>query len=346
LYCSPVVVFFCCCYRKTKEETSAAIESCFASPELESHSKDPLWTPGQWRERESGSSSDDDSSAEKDRNTLQVYNEAISSIALLTDMTVEPLTFRLVSEWDLAMANERALCLDQVHKACRAVCSVIAPRDSEKLRQAFQQSASGNVCPDDLQALIVVYKNAPSKNLKTQILSLYASCYSVRFLKKMHEPSEKLSNRQIKKARAHAKNVGVGFNVEKPPSHRVRIDLVKLDHFLSFVDQPYFYQDVAYGTRTIKLDCGEWLVMPNVVRIVGRSTMIEQYFKHCSEEGVDPLGRSTLYRILPVRKPSQRKPLQGLDNIAAAGAEGFDTMNKIVDQLKDSDASVKWCEEI
>lgn len=99
--------------------------------------------------------------------------------------------------------------------------SVIAPRDSEKLRQAFQQSASGNVCPDDLQALIVVYKNAPSKNLKTQILSLYASRYSVRFLKKMHEPSEKLSNRQIKKARAHAKNVGVGFNVEKLPSHRV-----------------------------------------------------------------------------------------------------------------------------
>lgn len=116
---------------------------------------------------------------------------------------------------------------------------------------------------------------------------------------------------------------------------------MKLDHFLSFVDQPYFYQDVAYGTRTLNLDCGERLVMPNVVRIVGRSTMIEQYFKHCSEEGVDPLGRSTLYRILEVREASQRKSLQGLDNIAAAGAEGFDTMNKIVDQLKDSGASVK-----
>ena len=89
----------------------------------------------------------------------------------------------------------------------------------------------------------------------------------------MHEPFEILSDRQIKKARAHAKNVGVGFNVEKLPSHIVRIDLVKLDHFLSFVDQPYFYQDVAYGTRTRKLDCGERLVMPNVVRIVGRSTM-------------------------------------------------------------------------
>lgn len=209
-------------YRKTKEEASTTIESCFASPASESHSKDPLWTPGQWLERESGNSSDDDFSAEKDRNVLQVYNEAISSIASLTDTTVALLTFRLASDWDLATANERALCLDQVDEACRAVCSVIAPRDSEKLRQEFQESASGN--------------------LKTQILSLYASRYSVRFLKKMHEPFEILSDRQIKKARAHAKNVGVGFNVEKLPSHRVRIDLVKLDHFLSFVDQPYFYQ--------------------------------------------------------------------------------------------------------
>ena len=123
----------------------------------------------------------------------------------------------------------------------------------------------------------------------------------------MHEPFEKLSDRQIKKSRAHAKNVGVGFNVEKLQSHRVRIDFMKLDHFLSFADQPYFYQDVAYGTRTLKLDSGERLVMPNVVRIVGRSTMIEQYFKHCSEGGVDPLGRSTLYRILQVREASQKK---------------------------------------
>ena len=101
---------------------------------LESHNKYPLCTPGRWRERESGSSSDDDSSTEKDRNVLQVYNEAISSIASLTDTTVEPFSFRLVSEWDLATANERELCLDQVDQA---VCSVIAPRDGEKLRQAF-----------------------------------------------------------------------------------------------------------------------------------------------------------------------------------------------------------------
>ena len=74
--------------------------------------------------------------------------------------------------------------------------------------------------------------------------------------------------------------------------------------------------------------------------------MIEQYFKYCSEEGFDPIGRPTLYRILRVREASQRKSLQGLDNVAAAGAEGFDTLHKIVDELKDCSASAKWCEEI
>ena len=50
--------------------------------------------------------------------------------------------------------------------------------------------------------------------------------------------------------------------------------MVKLDHFLTFVDRPYFYQDVAYGQRTLKLESGERLAMPNIIRTVTRSTMI------------------------------------------------------------------------
>ena len=126
----------------------------------------------------------------------------------------------------------------------------------------------------------------------------------------------------------------------------MKIDLVKLDHFLSFVNQPYFYQDVAYGTRTLKLDSGEELLMPNVIRIVARSTMIEQYLKHCSEDHFEPLSRSTLFRVLQVREASQRKSLQGLDNIAAGGAEAFESVRKIVDDLKNCGASGTWCDEV
>ena len=60
--------------------------------------------------------------------------------------------------------------------------------------------------------------------------------------------------------------------------------------------------------------------MPNVVRTVTRSTMISQYIQFCQEEKFEPLSRTTLFKILEVRRASQRKSLQGLDNTAADGS--------------------------
>lgn len=71
--------------------------------------------------------------------------------------------------------------------------------------------------------------------------------------------------------------------VEKPLRHRVRLNMSKVDHFVSFVDRPYFYQDVAYGTRTLKFDSGEKIIIPNIIRTVTRSTMITQYLQYRKE---------------------------------------------------------------
>ena len=82
--------------------------------------------------------------------------------------------------------------------------------------------------------------------------------------------------------------------------------------------------------------------MPNVVRTVTRSTMLAQYWQYCSEEEFEPLSRATLYRILEVREASQRKALQGLDNVAADGATAFNTIEKIVDELEKAGADPEW----
>ena len=113
--------------------------------------------------------------------------------------------------------------------------------------------------------------------------------------------------------------------------------MVKVDHFIDFINRPYFYQDVAYGTRVINLETGEKLVMPNVVRTVTRSTMIHQYQQYCDEEKFSPLSIRTLYKILEVREASQRRSLQGLDNIATDGAAGFETKTLGVEP--------RWCIE-
>ena len=163
------------------------------------------------------------------------------------------------------------------------------------------------------------YNAVNTRNVKTQILSLYAYRYPARTLQSIHEHFAKLTLWQIKCARAHARECSPGSLVEKLPSHRVRLLPAQLDHFLDFVNRPYFYQDVAFGTRKVKLKSGEKLTMPNIIRKVTRATMIRQYLKFCEEEQYEPLSRASLFRVLEVREASQQKSLSGLDNTAADG---------------------------
>ena len=124
-------------------------------------------------------------------------------------------------------------------------------------------------------------------------------------------------------ARQHARENGPGNIVKKTEQHRIRLGMGKVDNFIEFANRPYFYHDVAYGTRNITLDSGSKITMPNVVRNVTRSTIIAQYLKYCEEKHFEPLSCRTLYRILEVREASQRKSLQGIDNIAADRSLGF-----------------------
>lgn len=73
----------------------------------------------------------------------------------------------------------------------------------------------------------------------------------------------------MERARKHAKLYGAETIPEKELySDRAGLDLGKFDHFLEFANRPYFYQDVAYGSRILKLDSGEKNHITNVVRTV------------------------------------------------------------------------------
>ena len=134
---------------------------------------------------------------------------------------------------------------------------------------------------------------------------------------------------------------------EEKIHHRVRIDMTKVDHFVEFINRPYFYQDVSYGTKFLKLDSGETIEMRNVVRTVTKSTMISRYIQFCQEEKFEPLSRTTLFKILDVvRQASQSKSLQGLDNTAADGSTGFQKIEMIVDDLGKGGMNRQCCAEV
>jgi hypothetical protein len=291
------------------------------------------WTLGCNSGPDSQSSADDEEIMSSSPSAMTVFNDAIeklSQVATSADQ-VSPLTFQLKTTWDEAKEDEKEVCIDKAIEACNLVCAVIAPKAGQELFKSCCMSEEDTY--GDLVPLMQAYSKAPTRNVKTQILSLYAYRYPVRTLQRIHEPYERLTEWQLRRARAHAKERGPGLLVEKSSFHRVRLPRAKLDHFIDFINRPYFYQDVAFGTRKLTLSCGEKMEMPNVIRKVTRSTMIKQYLQFCTEENVEPLSRATLFRILDVREASQQKSLSGLDNIAADGSAGFERLHGIVNEL-------------
>ena len=76
------------------------------------------------------------------------------------------------------------------------MCDVIVPNDGKQLFQAIidQQQNKGETGGAGIQALVIAYQKAPSKSLKTQILSIYANRFTTKELKDIHKPFENLSD--------------------------------------------------------------------------------------------------------------------------------------------------------
>ena len=323
----------------------SVLDDTQSTPRISKHSQsDTEWSPGFSAGRGfQDSESESECPARPKSRVLDVFNSSMSNLAEIAGkQNIDPLKSQL-EHWEDCSEMEKQTYARTAKEACQLVCHVIAPRDGEKLFQVVQQQQNGGIARDTgLEALIAAYKKAPSKALKTQILSIYANRFTATELKAIHRPFENLSDRQIKKARAHSSSKGSGSPLTKIPQHRIRLDKGKLDHFMEFTSRPYFYQDVAFGSRTLKLESGEEMVMPNIVRTVARCTIINQYLDFCKEENFTPLSRATMWRILEVQEASQRKSLKGLDNTAADGAEGFEALYEIVDQLEEVGADKEW----
>ncbi|PFX14753.1 hypothetical protein AWC38_SpisGene21066 [Stylophora pistillata] len=272
----------------------------------------------------------------------------MDTTANLTEREVErePLTFQIKTPLQNLTKREQLNIVQKAKEDCLLVCSVIAPCSGEELFQStvsVEREIYEGPVSDNTVVLMSACKNAKTRNLKKQILSLYAYRYPINTLKKLHLPYGKISTWEIKQARSHANLHGPGTIPETTTKHRVRLDMGKLDHFIDFVNRPYFYQDVSYGSKILVLDNGDKIEMPNVVRTVTRSTMIEQYLEYCKEQCHEPLSRSTMFKILEIREASQRKSLQGLDNTAADGAAGFQTLETLVETLEKGGMEMQWC---
>lgn len=87
------------------------------------------------------------------------------------------------------------------------------------------------------------------------------------------------------------------------------------------------------AANDLKLDSGDILVIPDVVRTVIHSNLIKLYKLYCADNDFTPLSDSTLYQILKSCEASKRKCLKGLDNIAVDGTTAFDNILSLISKL-------------
>lgn len=64
-----------------------------------------------------------------------------------------------------------------------------------------------------------------------------------------------------------------------------------LDHFVDFITSSHIIKDIPFGQKRLKLESGEVIQIPNVVRSLSASTIIDQYYVMCQEDDISPLGK-------------------------------------------------------
>lgn len=250
--------------------------------------------------------------------------------------SVSPVRSQLQSDFQEISSRTSRYYNRKALQAVDAVLDAIAPGQSTQLiQQLVERYAKQNTnvdVPENtlLSRLVKLYDEADSWYTRQQILSTFVSSYSKTDLLRIIPG---LTKWRIDEARKHAALAGPGRAVELPTIHRCRMDPAKVDHFLDFLKSPSFLQDVAYGTKFLKLSTGEKLEIPNVVRTVVSSRLIKLYFSYCSEVGFQALKRSTLFNILQVCAASQKKSLAGLDSITTDGTCALSSLEAVADQF-------------
>lgn len=290
---------------------------------------------------------------EEQRRKRSSLNKAINS---LSDGRISPIVSTLNASLDDISSTQQKYYKRKAKETVLAALSAISPGQEQELWNVLRRDPnidsgeaprtsrrkSFDPTSDAINALVQAYDQAGSWQTERQILSVFANDFSKTELMILI-PS--LTKWRIDQARIHASEIGIGHLVSQEPIHRARISTAQVHHFVDFVSRPEMVQDVAFGTKTLKLDSGESIVIPAVVRTMIPSRIIDQYFVYCEQASFQPAGRRSLYRIIEVCGASMQKSLAGLDNTSADGSDAIDSVVEMVDVLCAHGAQSEWGSE-
>ena len=264
-----------------------------------------------------------------------------NAVAKLTEGRYSPIASTLNTSWDDVSVTQQKYYQRKMKEVIQAALSVVVPGQEEYMWNCLREEREITDVSEEppakrkridtglVQTLISAHNDAENWQTKRQILSLFVNDFSKTELQEMIPG---LSKWRIDQARCHATDVGEGQPIHDKPIFRVRLDPVKTDHFVDYISRPCFLQDVAYGTRKVKLDSGGHAVIPAVIRTLIPSRIVAQYQAYSREIGFDPASERTLFRILEVCSASMQKSLHGLDFITTDGVQAFYSLEDMVSE--------------
>ena len=262
---------------------------------------------------------------------------------LLTLDGHKPINRTMQVSWVDASERTKRFYTSKMSEVVSTLLEIVAPNDAGLLWRSLKESSQINERYNEpssseaslLTALVESYKQATHHSTRKQILSVMADKLSFKDLEQLIPG---LSRYRFHSARLHRLQYGVGAPLpQMPMAVREKVDPVRLEHFIDFITSQHVIQDLPFGRRKLKLSNGEGLEIPNVVRLLIPSRLVNQYYQYCQEtEFSCPLGRSTLFKILSEScGASIRRCMQGLDNYLADGARSFDELIDVVDKLSE-----------
>lgn len=273
----------------------------------------------------------------------------------ISDGRCSPVVSTLNSHWEDVSQRQQSYYLKKLQDIIKTFLFVLAPGQEGMVWKEFQERKYCSLYQPELPVqpkkwetrlineFVEAYNQAETSQTRLQILSIFSGSFSKNELAQILPGVTKW---KIDQARLHAAVNGRGSPIISRPIHRTRLDPVKTDHFLDFISRPCLLQDVAYGTRKLKLDSGEQVMIPNAIRTAIPSRIVKQYLAFCSESGFKPVGERTLFRILEVCQASQQKSLQGLDYVSTEGSEAFDVLEEAVETLEQNGVDGLWTKEM
>ena len=115
----------------------------------------------------------------------------------------------------------------------------------------------------------------------------------------------------------------------------IRYTEEQIGHFVQYILSPHITVDLPFGHKTMKLSSGDTVLIPNTIRNMIPTRIIEAYKQYCKEcdEEFQPLSDTCLFEILHGCSASTRKSLQGLDYFISDGSNAFDHLSKLCDEL-------------